>query len=122
MLWSRRRYLLLPFPRCFPTSSCRLGACCCWTGPAAAGSSWRRPSPGGRAPGAGFGVDSLRRLDSGGADSGLDGLRWREGGHPRAKAARDAALGEVVEVRGRCKELEAELQGLRDQLEKEVCL
>ena len=31
-----------------------------------------------------------------------------------AKAARDAALGEVVEVGGRCKALEDELQGLRD--------
>ncbi|SPT20559.1 unnamed protein product [Triticum aestivum] len=39
-----------------------------------------------------------------------------------AKAARDAALGEVVGVRGRCKELEDELQGLRDQLAKEVRL
>ena len=37
-----------------------------------------------------------------------------------AKAARDAALGEVVDVRGRCKALEDELQGLRDQLAKEV--
>src|SRR4051812_22825432 len=36
-----------------------------------------------------------------------------------AKAARDAALGEVVNVRGRCKALEEELQGLRDQLVKE---
>ena len=35
-----------------------------------------------------------------------------------AKAARDAALGEVVDVRGRCKALEDELQGLRDQLTK----
>mgnify|MGYP005832243157 CR=1 FL=1 len=39
-----------------------------------------------------------------------------------AKAARDAALGEVVDVRGRCKALEDELQGLRDQLAKEVRL
>ena len=31
-----------------------------------------------------------------------------------AKAARDATLGEVVNVRGRCKALEDELQGLRD--------
>ena len=38
------------------------------------------------------------------------------------KAARDAALGEVVEVRDRCKALEDELQGLRDQLAKEVRL
>ena len=30
------------------------------------------------------------------------------------KAARDAALGEVVDIRGRCKALEGELQGLRD--------
>ena len=36
------------------------------------------------------------------------------------KAARDAALGEVVDVRGRCKALESELQGLRDQLAEEV--
>ena len=39
-----------------------------------------------------------------------------------AKAARDAALGEVVDIRGRCKALEGELQGLRDTLAKEVCL
>src|SRR3954468_11573450 len=39
-----------------------------------------------------------------------------------AKAARDVALGEVVGVRGHCKELEDELQGLRDQLAKEVRL
>ena len=39
-----------------------------------------------------------------------------------AKAARDAALGEVVDVRGRCKVLEDKLQGLRDQLAKEVRL
>ena len=37
-----------------------------------------------------------------------------------AKAARDAALGEVADVRGRCKVLESELQGLRDQLAKEA--
>ena len=34
----------------------------------------------------------------------------------QAKAARDVALGEVADVRGRCKALESELQGLRDQL------
>ena len=39
-----------------------------------------------------------------------------------AKAARDAALGEVVDVCGRCKVLEGELQGLQDQLANEVCL
>ena len=39
-----------------------------------------------------------------------------------AKAARDVALGEVVDVRGRCKALEDELQGLRDQLVKEARL
>ena len=39
-----------------------------------------------------------------------------------AKATRDAALGEVVDVRGRCKVLEDELQGLRDQLAKEARL
>ena len=39
-----------------------------------------------------------------------------------AKAARDAALGEVVDVRGRCKVLEGVLQGLRDQLANEVRL
>ena len=38
------------------------------------------------------------------------------------KAARDTALGEVVDVRGRCKALEGELQGPRDQLAKEVRL
>ena len=37
-----------------------------------------------------------------------------------AKAARDTALGEVVDVRGRCKALEDELQGLRDELSEEV--
>ena len=39
-----------------------------------------------------------------------------------AKAARDAALGEVVEVRDHCKALEDELQGLRGQLAEEVRL
>ena len=39
-----------------------------------------------------------------------------------AKAAHDAALGEVVVVRGRCKALEDELQVLRDQLANEVRL
>ena len=39
----------------------------------------------------------------------------------QAKAARDAALGEVVDVRGRYKVLESEMQGLRDQLAKEAC-
>ena len=39
-----------------------------------------------------------------------------------AKAARDVALGEVVDVRGRYKALEDELQGLQDQLAKEVRL
>ncbi|XP_037482390.1 oxysterol-binding protein-related protein 1C-like, partial [Triticum dicoccoides] len=37
-----------------------------------------------------------------------------------AKAARDAALGEVADVQGRYKVLESELQGLRDQLVKEA--
>ena len=41
---------------------------------------------------------------------------------PSLKAARDAALGEVVDIRGRCKALEDELQGLQDQLTKEVRL
>ena len=35
-----------------------------------------------------------------------------------AKAARDRALGEAVNARGRCKALEDELEGLRDQLVK----
>ena len=39
-----------------------------------------------------------------------------------AKAARDAALGEVADAQGRCKALEDELQGLRGQLTKEVRL
>ena len=39
-----------------------------------------------------------------------------------AKAARDAALGEVVDVCGRCKALEDELQGLWDRLTKEARL
>ena len=38
----------------------------------------------------------------------------------QAKSARDAALGEVEDVRGRCKALESELQGLRDELAEEV--
>ena len=38
------------------------------------------------------------------------------------KASRDTALGKVVDVRGRCKALEDELQGLRDQLAKEARL
>ena len=37
-----------------------------------------------------------------------------------AKAARDAALGEAADARGRCKALESELQGLRDQLAEEA--
>ena len=37
-----------------------------------------------------------------------------------AKAARDATFGEVADVPGRCKVLESELQGLRDQLAKEA--
>ena len=37
-----------------------------------------------------------------------------------AKAARDAALGEAADARGRCKALESELQGLWDQLAEEV--
>ena len=37
-----------------------------------------------------------------------------------AKAAHDAALGEVADVQGRYKVLEIELQGLRDQLAKEA--
>ncbi|VAH67788.1 unnamed protein product [Triticum turgidum subsp. durum] len=39
-----------------------------------------------------------------------------------AKATRDAALGEVVDVRGRCKALEDELEDLQDQLANEVRL
>ena len=38
----------------------------------------------------------------------------------QAKAARDAALGDAAAAQGRCKTLEAELQGLRDELAKEV--
>lgn len=38
----------------------------------------------------------------------------------QARAARDAALGKVADVRGRCKALESELQGLSDQLAKEA--
>ena len=34
-----------------------------------------------------------------------------------AKAARDAALGEVADARGRCKAMESELEGLRDVME-----
>ena len=37
-----------------------------------------------------------------------------------AKTARDAALGEAADAQGRCKALESELQGLQDQLAKEV--
>ena len=38
------------------------------------------------------------------------------------KATRDAALGEVVDVRGRCKALESDLKGLQDQLAEETRL
>ena len=38
----------------------------------------------------------------------------------QAKAARDAALGDAAAAQGRCKALEVELQGLRDELAKEV--
>ena len=38
----------------------------------------------------------------------------------QAKAARDAALGDAAAAKARCKELEVELQGLRDELAKEV--
>ena len=38
----------------------------------------------------------------------------------QAKAACDAALGDAADAQGRCKTLEAELQGLRDELAKEV--
>ena len=38
----------------------------------------------------------------------------------QAKAARGAALGDASTSQGRCKTLEAELQGLRDELAKEV--
>ena len=36
------------------------------------------------------------------------------------KAAHDAALGDAADALGRCKVLEDELQGLRDELAKEV--
>ena len=39
----------------------------------------------------------------------------------QAKAARDAAQGDAADARDRCKALEVELQGLRDELTKEVC-
>ena len=39
----------------------------------------------------------------------------------QAKAACDAALGDVTAAQGRCKVLEVEMQGLRDELAKEVC-
>ena len=38
----------------------------------------------------------------------------------QAKVTRDAALGDAADAQGRCKTLEAELQGLRDELAKEV--
>ena len=38
----------------------------------------------------------------------------------QAKAARDTALVDATDVRSRCKALEDELQGLRDDLAKEV--
>src|SRR4051812_8636195 len=67
-------------------------------------------------------MDSLRRFDPG--DAGLASTAYDEEGQAilETKAARDAALGEVVEVRGRCKALEDELQGLQDQLAKEARL
>ena len=66
-------------------------------------------------------MGSLRCFDSGGAGPGLDGDEEKKV-VLEAKAARDAALGEVVDVRDLCKALEDELQGLRDQLVKEVRL
>ena len=39
----------------------------------------------------------------------------------QAKAARDVALGDATNIWSRCKALEDELQGLRDELAKEVC-
>ena len=44
------------------------------------------------------------------------------GGAIRGVFARDAALGEAADAQGRCKSLESELQGLWDQLAKEVCI
>ena len=38
----------------------------------------------------------------------------------QAKAAHDTALGDAATAQSRCKTLEAELQGLRDELAKEV--
>ena len=38
----------------------------------------------------------------------------------QAKAAHNAALGNAADAQGRCKALEVELQGLRDELAKEV--
>ena len=38
----------------------------------------------------------------------------------QAKATHDATLGDAATAQGRCKTLEVELQGLRDELAKEV--
>ena len=38
----------------------------------------------------------------------------------QAKSARDAALGDAAAAKARCEALETELQGLRDELAKEV--
>ena len=38
----------------------------------------------------------------------------------QAKAAHDAALGDAAAAKARCEVLETELQGLRDELAKEV--
>ena len=43
-----------------------------------------------------------------------------EQGARQAKAARDAAQGDDADARGRCKALEVELQGLHDEIAKEV--
>ena len=49
--------------------------------------------------------------------SSSDEVRWAAN---QAKATRDAALGDIANAQGRYKALEAELQGLRDELAKEV--
>ena len=67
-------------------------------------------------------MDSLRGLDPGGAGSTIAGCDEERQAVLETKAAHDAALGEAVEVYDRCKALEDELQGLRDQLVKEVRL
>ena len=50
----------------------------------------------------------------------MSALKEEKQATSRAKAAHDAALGDATNVRSRCKALEDEQQGMRDELAKEV--